>query len=243
MIALPQLALLCCLAVPLFAQNPPGRPPRPEPAPVSDPVPADQKPVAKKATDPTKVLKLGERIDGSIVLFDIDGKPQKAHDLMNKVTIVNFYSTACPLQAGWDSRLAELQETFQGKSVNFLHIASNVAEIGTAPPKVEGETKPYENIRAHLKQKKLPFRVLVDHGNKVADLFDAKTTPHVFVFGPDGRLVYKGLVDDDPKNGNAAGRKNHLRDTLTRLLKSEKVEPYGTKEQGSPIQRLPVGPR
>ena len=223
--ALSQIALLSCLSFPLLAQEP-GKEPKPLPA--SD----------VKKPDQPKVLQLGARVDGEITLLDIDGKPQKAHDLMGKVTVVNFYSIQCPVQAAWDKRLAEIQKDFESKGVTFLHIDSNVSEIGAEPQKAEGDTKPYEKVRARLKDKELPFRVLVDHGNKIADLFDAKTTPHIYVFGNDGKLVYKGLVDDDQKDRNAESRKNYLRDVLGKLTKGEKVEPFATKEEGCTITRM-----
>lgn len=194
-------------------------------------------PAAQQATA-TKTLALGQRANGALTLPDIDGKTQNAHDLMGKVTVVSFYSIKCPVQAAWDQRLAQIQKDFEGQGVVFLHIDSNVTEIGEAPPKAEGDAKPYANIRDHLKEKNLPFRVLVDHGNKVADLFEAKTTPHVYVFGQDGKLVYKGAVDDDQKDKNADKRTNWLRDVLGKLTKGEKVEPFSTKEEGCSIKRM-----
>ena len=56
--------------------------------------------------------------------------------------------------------------------------------------------------------------------------------------GQDGKLIYKGLVDDDQKNRNAEKRNNYLRDVLGKLLKNEKVEPFATKEEGCSIKRL-----
>jgi len=213
-------ALTACLCLPLFAQEPP------KPAPTPD---------AKEQAP--KTLQLGQRVAGEITLLDLDGKPLKAHDQMGKLTVVNFYSIQCPIQRAWDQRLAAIQKDFAGQGVTFLHINSNATEIGTEPPKPEGDAKPYANVRDHLAKSELPFRVLVDHGNKVADLFDAKTTPHVYVFGKDGKLVYKGLVDDDQKDKNAEKRQNHLRDVLGKLLKGETVEPFATKEQGCTIKR------
>ena len=223
--ALPTIGLLSLLSFSLVAQDPAKEPPKPAPAP------ATEKP------EQPKVLELGARVNGETTLTDIDGKPQKAHDLMGKLTVVNFYSIQCPIQAGWDKRLAEIQKDFEGQGVVFLHIDSNAPEIGETPPKVEGDAKPYEKVRAHLAEKGLPFRVFADHGNKVADLFGAKTTPHIYVFGNDGKLVYKGLVDDDAKDRNADKRNNYLRDVLGKLVKGEKVEPFATKEEGCSIKR------
>ncbi len=218
-------ALLCTAA--LAQDTPPERPAEPTP---KEPV----------------VLQLGKRPDGDIALSDLDGTEFRAAQLMGKVTVVNFYSIQCPVQAAWDQRLAHLQRDFEEAGVVFLHIDSNVTEIGKEPPPPpEGDEKPYATIREHLAKKGLPFRVLVDHGNKVADLFGATCTPHVFVFGSDGRLVYKGLVDDDQRDKNKEGRKNHLRDVLDKLTQGETVEPFATRETGCGIKRAnaPKRPR
>ncbi len=199
---------------------------------------------AKTADQPKpKTLELGQRIDGELELLDIDGVAQKAKDLMGKVTVVNFYSIQCPVQAQWDERLAQIQKDFAEQGVVFLHVDSNVTEIGEKPqpqPAADDKDakKPYDNIRAHLAEKGLPFRVLVDHGNKVADLFAATSTPHVYVFGSDGKLVYKGLVDDDQRDAKADTRTNYLRDVLGKLTKGETVEPSSTREVGCSIKRV-----
>jgi hypothetical protein len=225
--SLERVVFAAFLSLPLFAQEA-------KPAPAAPAAPAAE---ATKTQEP-KVLELGARVNGELTLTDIDGKTQRAHDLMGKITVVNFYSTQCPIQAAWDGRLAQIQKDYEGKGVVFLHIDSNVGEIGAQPQKAEGDKKAYEDIRAHLAKKELPFRVFVDHGNVVADLFAARTTPHVYVFGKDGRLVYKGLVDDDQRDKNAEGRTNYLRDTLDKLGKGDKVEPFATKEVGCSIKRM-----
>lgn len=225
--ALSRLLLASCLCLPVLAQEPAKEPPAPAP---------DSKQQEPK-TDAPKKLQLGTRVDGKSMLSDIDGKPVRAQEFMGKITVVNFYSIQCPIQRAWDGRLAEIQKEFEGQGVVFLHIDSNVTEIGENPPAAD-EQKPYAKIREHLAAQNLPFRVLADHGNKMADFFEAKTTPHVYVFGQDGKLVYKGLVDDDQKNRNADKRNNYLRDTLGKLIKNEKVEPFATKEEGCSIKRI-----
>lgn len=217
-----------------FAQDPA---PAEKPAPQEPKAEQKQDPEQKPAKEEPKTLELGKRANGALTLKDIDGNEVRAADLMGKVTVVNFYSIQCPVQAQWDNRLAAIQKDFEEKGVVFLHVNSNVTEIGAEPPKVEGDAKPYEEVRQHLAEKKLPFRVLVDHGNKVADLFAATSTPHVYVFANDGRLVYKGLVDDDQRDAKKDTRTNYLRDVLGKLTQGDKVEPSATQEVGCAIKR------
>ncbi len=140
-----------------------------------------------------------------------------------------------------DGRLAEIQKEFESQGVVFLHIDSNVTEIGKEAPAADGEKKSYENIREHLAEKKLPFRVFVDHGNKVADLFGATSTPHVYVFDTKGKLVYRGLVDDDQRGNKLEGRTNYLRDTVDKLASGVEVTAFSTKEVGCSIKRVDGG--
>lgn len=69
-----------------------------------------------------------------------------------------------------------------GGAVSVLPIASNASE--TLPELAQAAT-----------QRNLPL-VLLDRGHVVADLYEAQTTPHVFVVDGLGRLRYRGAVDD-----------------------------------------------
>lgn len=210
------------------------------------PVPASDKPVQEKPAQDKqepKQLQLGMRVQRETVLKDIDGKEHKAGSYMGKLTVVNFFSIQCPIQQAWDPTLAAIQREYEKKGVVFLNINSNHTEIGKEPPKTDGDAKPYDNVREYLKKKELPYTVLVDHGNVVADFFEARTTPDIFVFGTDGRLVYRGLIDDDQRRTKGDQAKRYLKDTLDKLLAGEKVEPFATTPQGCTIKRVDGGGR
>lgn len=194
-------------------------------------------PVSPAETAP-KVLDLGQRPSGDITMTDLDGKTVKAKDLMGKIVVVNFYSIQCPIQRDWDARLAAIQVKHQKEDVVFLHINSNHTEIGKEAEASKPDTQTYANVRKHLADQKLPFRVLLDHGNKIADLFGARTTPHIYVFNRQGQLVYRGLVDDDQKNRNAESRNNYLNDVLDKLAQDKAFEPFANKEVGCSIKRV-----
>jgi len=204
----------------------------PQPVPVGPPVVA---PAA--APQPPKTLALGMRVPAETVLVDIDGKEHRAGDCKGKITVVNFYSITCPIMRGWEQRLAAIEQQYGKQGVVFLDIDANSTEIGTTPPAKDGKDKPYEKIRAHLAAEKLPFTVLADHGNVVADFFGAQTTPHVFVFAADGKLVYRGLIDDDQHDRKGDQAKRYLRDTLDQLLAGKTVTPSETKSIGCAIKR------
>jgi hypothetical protein len=64
----------------------------------------------------------------------------------------------------------------------MLSIASNRNEATQSMEEVSGD-------------RRLPI-VLMDADHFVADLYEAQTTPHVFVIDRDGILRYRGAVDD-----------------------------------------------
>jgi thiol-disulfide isomerase/thioredoxin len=202
-----------------------------------DPVPAS-KPAKDKAAEQPKTLELGKRVPGTMTLMDIDGNEHKAQSFMGKVTVVNFFSITCPIQQNWDPTLTAIQKKYADKGVVFLNVDSNVTEIGEQPQKAEGDAKPYDKVRKYLKENELPYTVLVDHGNVFADFMQAKTTPHVFVFGTDGRLVYRGLIDDDQKQAKGDKAKHYLKDLLDKMLAGEKVAPSENEPVGCSIKRV-----
>lgn len=205
---------------------------------IAAPLAAQVEPVQEEK--PSKTLELGGLLKSVFTsLPDMDGKEVKAEDLDGKTVVVNFYSIRCPIQRDWDQRIVQIQRDRAREDVVFLHINSNYTEIGETPPKEEDGNPSYKNIREHLERNSLPYRILLDHGNRVADLWGAKTTPHIHVFDKTGRLVYRGLVDDDQRNVNPEGRRNHLVEVLEKLSRDETVIPFQTKEIGCVIQRVP----
>lgn len=68
-----------------------------------------------------------------------------------------------------------------------------------------------------------PTAVLLDAKGEVGKLFDAKTTPHMFVIGKDGKVVYQGAIDDKPTTETADidGAKNYVATALDHLLDPE----------------------
>jgi peroxiredoxin len=114
-------------------------------------------------------------------LPDLDGRLCRLRDNRGHIVIVNFWSCECPHSARTDSLLTAWIASWAGRVV-LLPIASNAGESPQA-------------IRLAAAQRALPL-VLVDPQHGVADLYDAQTTPHVFVIDSEGLVRYTGAVDD-----------------------------------------------
>ncbi len=114
-------------------------------------------------------------------LPDLDGNRLRLSSLRGKITIINFWSCECPHAERTDRDLMAMLVQWQDDVV-LLPVASN---------RIEGP----EALAEGARNRHLPL-VLVDQDHAVADLYEAVTTPHVFVVDREGILRYGGAVDD-----------------------------------------------
>ena len=65
-----------------------------------------------------------------------------------------------------------------------------------------------------------PTAALLDPTSTIARLYEAKTTPHIFVIDPTGKLIYQGAIDDKPTTDQADIKtaRNYLNEALTAAM-------------------------
>jgi len=63
----------------------------------------------------------------------------------------------------------------------------------------------------------------------------ARTTPHMFIVGPDGKLAYAGAIDDDPR-GRAEKPKNYVDNAAQSLLTGAALETSSTEPYGCSVK-------
>jgi peroxiredoxin len=114
-------------------------------------------------------------------LPDLQGHLHKLSDYRGRIVIVNFWSAECPHSERTDrSTMACLVQW--GGEVELLSIASNRSES-------------IQMVEEAAQARRLT-KVLIDVEQRVANLYDAVTTPHAFVVDGEGFLRYRGAVDD-----------------------------------------------
>ena len=113
-------------------------------------------------------------------LPDLNGNLHRLSHYRGRIVIVNFWSCECPHSERTDKSIMAM--LMQWRDVVMLSIASNRSEN-------------VEALKTAAEARRLPT-VLLDANCEVADLFEAQTTPHVFVIDREGILRYRGSVDD-----------------------------------------------
>jgi len=73
---------------------------------------------------------------------------------------------------------------------------------------------------------------VIDGSGVIGKMFDAKTTPAMFVISSTGKLVYAGAFDDSSDRGATAGKTNYVINALTQLKAGKAVSPDKTKSYG-----------
>jgi peroxiredoxin len=111
----------------------------------------------------------------------LDGRLYRLSDYRGKIVIVNFWSCECPQSERTDKSIMAMFVQWRDDVV-MLSIASNKNET-------------VEAVKAVAEARHLPV-VLLDENCRVADQFEAQTTPHIFVIDREGILRYRGAVDD-----------------------------------------------
>jgi peroxiredoxin len=154
-------------------------------------------------------------------LPDLEGVPHQLSQYRGKVVIVNFWSVECPHSERTDRYILSLLEQWRGEVV-MLSIAAN---------RNESAQRVAEAARArHIPQ------VLVDAEHRVADLYEAVTTPHVFVVDREGFLRYRGTVDNITFRQREATR-FFLQEAVEALLHGRLPEAAETPAYGCVIVR------
>jgi peroxiredoxin len=114
-------------------------------------------------------------------LPDLDGVLHRLGDYRGRIVVVNFWSCECPHSERTDRAILAMTVQW-GEDVALLSIASNRIET-------------VEAVAQAARARRVPL-VLLDKKDEVADLYEALTTPHVYVIDRDGILRYRGAVDD-----------------------------------------------
>ena len=95
-----------------------------------------------------------------------------------KAVVVVFLGTECPINNAFMPRLAELHKEYADKGVR------------SSPSTPTARTR-LTRVAAHAKKHDMPFPVLKDAGNVVADQFGAKRTPEAFVLDAERKIRYQ----------------------------------------------------
>jgi len=177
-----------------------------------------------------KSIKIGAKAPlADVKMKNIDGNELSLNDakLKNGLVVV-FSCNTCPFVVGmddfpgWEKDYNDLNKIAKANDLGFVLVNSNEA-------KREGDDS-LEKMIEKAKKASYTMPYLVDVNSALANAFGAKTTPHVYLFNADMKLVYMGSIDnswDSKRSSDEAYLSNAISQMSTGKIAVSESDPRG----------------
>ncbi len=161
---------------------------------------------------------------------DIDGKSVKLSDLKGKIVVLEWNNPECPFVVKhYDSKNMQKIQAEATAKPDVVWLSVNSSAEGLQGHMTAAQAKEYVT-----KQDAKPSHYILDSKGEIGKLYQAKTTPHMFVIDKEGVLAYAGAIDNDPspRQGGIATAQNYVLAAVNALAEGKKIEvatsqPYG----------------
>ncbi len=160
---------------------------------------------------------------------DTKGTVHSLSDFQGKWVVLEWHNEGCPYvkKHYGGQNMQKLQQEWTSRGVVWLTVLSSAEGQ-------QGHMAAAQADAYFAAQKAAQTAILLDASGEIGRLYDAKTTPHMFVVNPEGVLVYNGAIDDKPTSDLAdlAGATNFVSAALADGMAGKPVttatsRPYG----------------
>jgi peroxiredoxin len=154
-------------------------------------------------------------------LMDQDGKPVSLSDYAGKVVVLEWTNPGCPfVQRHYKAKtMTTLADEYKDKGVVWLAINSTASQT-------------VAEAKSWIEQNHIGYPELNDAAGTVGHMYDAKTTPEMYVITKAGTVAYAGGIDNDPEGTMSAGKVNYVKQALDAVLADQPVPTPKTKSYG-----------
>lgn len=179
-----------------------------------------------------KEIKIGKNAP-QFTLTDVNGVEHSLKNYQGKYVVLEWVNYDCPfVKKHYNSgNMQMLQKKYTEKGVVWLAINSS------APGKQGNFTS--KEILKRSKEHGAAFSAyLVDADGRVGKWYGAKTTPHMFIVDPNGKLAYAGGIDDikSTKVADVEKATNYVAAALDAALSGKRIETAITKPYGCSVK-------
>lgn len=175
----------------------------------------------------------------NVKMTDVSGEQVSLKSVAKeKGLLVIFSSNKCPFvigngtkSEGWDGRYPELHDLATKSNIGMVLINSNEAS------RDNGESM--ADMKARYEKRGFKGYYALDKNHVLADAFGALTTPHVFLFDENMKLIYRGAIDDSVDSSKEV-KEAYLKNAIQAHLSGNTIEPNSTRQLGCSIKRMKV---
>jgi peroxiredoxin len=166
-------------------------------------------------------------------LKDAAGKTVKLSDYRGKYVVLEWTSPGCPyVKKHYDSgNMAATQRDALAKGAVWLSVNSTARSSSEY-------LEPAKVAAWQQERQAQPTALLVDEDGATGRAYGARTTPHMYIVDPQGRLVYAGGIDSIPSSNPDDIRKavNYVRQGLGEALAGKPISAASTRPYGCSIK-------
>ena len=164
---------------------------------------------------------------------DTSGKAVSLADFKGRHVVLEWVNPGCPFVVKHYSsaNMQGTQKAATAQGVVWLAVSSTA-------PDASDYKKPAELARWMQSQKAAATATLMDDDGKVGKAYGARTTPHMYIVDPAGKLVYAGGIDNKPSS-NAAdipSSVNYVKAALAETLAGKAVTQASTRPYGCSVK-------
>jgi len=164
---------------------------------------------------------------------DSNGVTHSLSEYRGKYVVLEWANQGCPYEQKHylSGNMESLQREWTGKGVVWLSIISSA-------PGQQGYVTPAQENDYLKTMKASPTAALLDPKGEIGHLYDARTTPHMFVIDPTGKIVYQGALDDKPSADPSTlkGADNYVSDALNAAMAGKPVAMAATRPYGCSVK-------
>jgi hypothetical protein len=164
---------------------------------------------------------------------DSNGVQHSLSEYRGKYVVLEWANQGCPYDQKHylSGHIEAQQKEWTAKGVVWLSVISSA-------PGEQGYVTPSEENTYLKKMNAAPTAALLDPTGAIGRLYEAKTTPHIFIIDPTGKLIYEGALDNKPTTEQAdlKGADNYLNDALTAAMAGKPVPVTSTRPYGCSVK-------
>ena len=168
-------------------------------------------------------------------LSDSYGNEISLSSFIGKKVVLEWTNHGCPYVAKHyeTGNMQSTQEFAKEEEIIWLSIISSA-------PGTQGYVSSDEANALTITRKASPSHVLFDPTGEVGRIYDAKTTPHMYIINEEGLMKYQGAIDDAGGRGfmsrDLLKAKNYVKDSLKEMGTGEEISSPITKPYGCSVK-------
>ena len=168
-------------------------------------------------------------------LLDSYGNEISLSSFIGKKVVLEWTNHGCPYVAKHyeTGNMQSTQEFAKEEEIIWLSIISSA-------PGTQGYVSSDEANALTITRKASPSHVLFDPTGKVGRIYDAKTTPHMYIINEEGLMKYQGAIDDAGGRGfmnrDLLKAKNYVKESLQQMGTGEEISSPVTKPYGCSVK-------